>query len=89
MASESVATYPEAYDADPVHGNFTTDAETHLWCANALCKLVVTPAVSLGEMNDDIQEAIRYLLSCEISRAKQAATAQAREVKSCSAETSP
>jgi hypothetical protein len=79
MATETVAmNYAvETYGADPVHGNFTTSADMHLWCAAALSKLVATPDASLSSMHDDIQAAIHYLLSCEIGRAEKAQAAGA------------
>jgi len=66
---------PEMHGAAPVHGNFTADAETHLWCAAALSTLVASPQTSLEEFNDDIQAAVRYLLQCEVQRAQQASRA--------------
>lgn len=79
MATKTVAIdhKVEIYGADPVHGNFTSSAETHLWCARALSALVATPESPLDEMNDDIQAAIRFLLSCEIERAQKAVAAGA------------
>ncbi len=78
MASESVATRPDTYGTDPVHGNFTDEAETHLWCAQALATLVASPEESLSSLNDDLQEALRYLLQREVSRARSAAQAKGR-----------
>jgi len=72
MARKSVATDPEMAWADPVKGNFTSDSENHLWCASSLAQLVASPEVSLNEFNEDIQAGIRFLLSCEINRAKKA-----------------
>lgn len=74
MATETVATNPdpEVFGAEPVHGNFTTDAGTHLWCAHALSLLVASPDEPLSTLNDDLQQAVRYLLECEIGRARKA-----------------
>ena len=66
---------PNAYDAAPSHGNFTDDASAHLWCASALAILVATPDITLEELNDDAQAALRYLLQCEIRRARHAEAA--------------
>ena len=66
---------PDAYEAPPSHGNFTHEASEHLWCASALATLVATPEAALEELNDDIQAALRYLLHCEIRRARQAEAA--------------
>lgn len=76
MASESVAIDPGMYGADPVYGNFTEEAHAHLWCANALSVALQDPTRSIGELNDDIQEALRYLLSREVTRARHASTAE-------------
>lgn len=78
MATEIVATRPEVYDALPVHGNFTDEAHAHLWCAHALSIVLTAPERPVDELNDDIQEALRYLLSSEVSRAKKAAAAESR-----------
>lgn len=77
MATESVATDPEMYGAPPMLGNYTGDADMHLWCANALARVVATPDAAFESWNDDIQDAIRYLLSCEVSRAKHAHAGEA------------
>jgi len=65
-----------AYGAAPSLGNFTEDAHAHLWCAHALAILVATPDMALEELNDDAQNALRYLLSCKIRRAKHAEDAK-------------
>lgn len=72
MATEIVSPDPERFGADPVKGNYTGDAYMHLWCAEALAKVVSTPEAALESWHDDIQEALRYLLSCEVSRARAA-----------------
>lgn len=79
MATESVATNPEMYGAEPVHGNFTAEAEMHLWCANALSLALANPENPIDDMNEDAQAALRYLLSCEVGRAMQAARARASQ----------
>ncbi len=67
MADESV----QARELDtPVEGRFTHDAETHLWCAEALA--VYLTDHSLAQLNEDIQDGLRYLLRCEIGRARNA-----------------
>lgn len=79
MANESVeqaAIHPEMYDAEPLKGNFTTSSDMHLWCANALACLV-SSTDAMETFNDDIQEALRHLLHCEVSRARQANRARA------------
>jgi hypothetical protein len=68
----------DAYGAAPVRGNYTSDVDGHLWCANALAIMVANPSIALEELNDDAQEAIRYLLSTEIARAKHASVAGAK-----------
>lgn len=75
MAIESVATHPESYHAEPVHGNFTGDAAMHLWCADALAAVLAAPNEPVDSLNDELQEALRYLLHCEIRRARQAEAA--------------
>ena len=67
---------PGQYDAEPMHGNFTEESGVHLWCADALATMISTPDAALEEWNDDIQAAVRYLLSCEVGRARQAARAE-------------
>lgn len=76
MASESLATDPAYYGAAPVKGNYTSDAHGHLWCANALSAIVANDEATFGDANDDIQAALRYLLSCEVSRATAALAAE-------------
>lgn len=78
MASEIVTTYPEMYDAPPLQGNYTTDAHMHLWCSQAL-GAVVGSKDAMEVWNDDIQEALRYLLACEIKRAAQAHAAESHK----------
>lgn len=79
MATESVTTDPTQYRAEPVLGNFTDCAEVHLWCARALSQLVSNPE-TMKCWNDDIQDALRYLLAGEISRAERAWHAEAAGV---------
>lgn len=43
--------------------------------ASALAILVATPDITLEELNDDAQAALRYLLQCEIRRARHAEAA--------------
>lgn len=62
---------PQQYDAKPKHGSFTGDSSMHLWCAHALA-CVVASRDQMEEWNDDIQDGLRYLLQCELARAKQA-----------------
>jgi hypothetical protein len=79
MATESVeqAVIPaDMYGAEPLLGNFTDDSEIHLWCANAL-SCVVSSTDAMETFNDNIQEALRYLLHREVSRAWQANKARA------------
>lgn len=78
MATESVATRPDTYGAHPVHGNYTDEAEAHLWCAQALATLMTAPEESFSSLNDNLQEALRYLLQREVSRARSAAQAKGR-----------
>ena len=61
---------PSMYGAKPVHGNYTDAASMHLWCAEALSCLLSTPADPVENLNDHLQEALRYLLMSEIGRAK-------------------
>ena len=76
MAPESVAAIetisPEMHGASPIKGNYTGDADMHLWCAEALARIVGCPEMSFAEWHDDIQNAVRFLLSCETSRAMMA-----------------
>jgi len=81
MAIESLATDPEQYGAAPVKGNYTSDASMHLWCANALACIVSNDESTFGCANADIQAALRYLLRCEIGRARAAQAAEAAEVE--------
>jgi len=77
MANASMAIAdPEIHGAQPIKGNFTTDASAHLWCAAALSHVVANDE-ALGMWNDDIQAALRWLLTCEIERAKAAQMAEA------------
>lgn len=78
MATESVAADPAYYGADPVKGNYTDDAHMHLWCANALSSIVANDESTFGDANDDIQAALRYLLSREVARARSAQAAEAK-----------
>ena len=77
MAGNSMLCDPEMHGAPPVKGNFTTDASGHLWCAAALLHVVANDE-AFGMWNDDIQAALRWLLTCEIERAKAAKAAEAR-----------
>jgi len=86
MAAESVADatcpqsepeYPGMYGAAPVHGNYTDDASLHLWCANALAILVSSPTAAVSLLNEDAQDALRYLLRCEVQRSMNAQKAEA------------
>lgn len=72
MDGETKNVYPMPCDAEPVQGNYTTEAGLHLWCAHALSALVSSPDTALEEFNDDIQEAVRFLLHCEVQRAMNA-----------------
>jgi hypothetical protein len=76
MASEgstSIETaHPEMYGAPPQRGNYTDDASMHLWCANALAAALAAPEEPILGLNDDIQSALHYLLSREVSRARSA-----------------
>lgn len=65
---EAIRTDPERYGADPVKGNFTTSAEMHLWCANALAVVLSAPEHPVSNLDDDLQAALRHLLQCEIER---------------------
>ena len=76
MNAEVATIYPLAHNAPPVQGNFTTTAEMHLWCANALSAVLSDPEAALEEWNDDIQAALRYLLHCEVERAMHAQRAE-------------
>ena len=72
MTTTAIRKEPSVYGADPVLGNYTTDAAMHLWCANALAIVVLSPDATFDSWNDDIQDAVRYLLRCEIERAMNA-----------------
>lgn len=74
--NRSLATDPSLYGASPVFGNYTDDASGHLWCAAALSTFVANDEATFGGANDDIQAALRYLLSCEIRRAQAAMAAR-------------
>lgn len=76
MASESLATDPGYYGAAPVKGNYTIDAHGHLWCAQALAAIVANDEATFANAHDDIQAALRYLLSCEVKRANAALAAE-------------
>jgi hypothetical protein len=75
MASESVAIDPAMHRALPMLGNYTHDAYLHLWCAQALAQFVASEA-AYSIWADDIREALRWLLSCEVRRAHVAASAE-------------
>jgi hypothetical protein len=70
MATESVTIRPDMHDAEPVFGNFTGEASQHLWCASALATVVASEV--LDSFNDNIQSAMRFLLSQEVRRAEKA-----------------
>ncbi|MBP7158916.1 MAG: hypothetical protein KBA36_08910, partial [Thermomonas sp.] len=76
MATISVATTetisPEKHGAPPIKGNYTGDADMHLWCADALARIVGCPEMTFDQWHDDIQNAVQFLLSCETSRAMMA-----------------
>ena len=76
MARKSMLCDPEMHGAAPVKGNYTTDASGHLWCAVALSHVVANDQ-AFGMWNTDIQAALRWLLTCEIERAKAAQAAGA------------
>ena len=81
MATGSVADDPEFYGAAPIKGNFTTDATAHLWCAGALAAFVANDEASFGHANEDMQAALRYLLSCEVRRAQAALASEAADTR--------
>ena len=76
MADKIIAADPEKHGASPVKGNYTTDAETHIWCAEALATLVACSDLAFNDLADDIQDALRHLLMNEMTRAKQAKAAE-------------
>ena len=80
MATESVtnpqAVDPEMHGAAPVHGNFTAPACEHLWCAEALGHMVGCPSTPFEQWHSDIQDAVRFLLSAELTRARKAMRAE-------------
>lgn len=76
MANKIIAADPESYGAAPVKGNYTTDAETHMWCAEALARVVACQDATFAELPADVQDALRHLLMNEMTRAKQAKAAE-------------
>ena len=72
MANKIIAADPEQHGAAPVKGNYTTDAETHMWCAEALARVVACQDATFAELPADVQDALRHLLMNEMTRAKQA-----------------
>lgn len=76
MADKIIAADPEKHGAAPVKGNYTTDAETHIWCAEALAMVMAWKDVSFGELPADVQDALRHLLMNEMTRARQAKAAE-------------
>ena len=62
------------YDADPMEGNFTADAEAHVWQAESLSVLLSVTEVRdhLGSLNNDICDGVFWLLRSELERARQA-----------------
>mgnify|MGYP001415166645 FL=1 len=72
MANKIIAADPEQHGAAPVKGNDTTDAETHMWCAEALARVVACQDATFAELPADVQDALRHLLMNEMTRAKQA-----------------
>lgn len=72
MANKIIAADPEKHGAAPVKGNYTTDAETHMWCAEALARVVACQDATFAELPADVQDALRHLLMNEMTRAKQA-----------------
>ena len=60
MADKIIAADPEKHGAAPVKGNYTTDAETHIWCAEALAMVMAWKDVSFGELPADVQDALRH-----------------------------
>ena len=81
MAAEARVIDPEHYEATPIKGNYTTEAASHLWCASALASIVSCDTATFASVNDDIREALRYLLACEIRRAKAAQAAESEHVQ--------
>ena len=73
-----MANDPAQYGAAPIKGNYTGDAYMHLWCAGAL-SAVVGNDDAFGDWNNDIQAALRYLLACEVRRARAALAAETAE----------
>lgn len=64
-------------DAQPLHGNLTHEASMHLQLAAALSTILCgVGAESFNTYADDIRDDVLFLLSCEISRARQALDAE-------------
>jgi hypothetical protein len=74
MATESVAAARKAPLAKPIRGEFTECAEAHAWCAAALAT-VLTHNEPLSSYDDEVREALQYLLACETRRASKASVA--------------
>lgn len=79
MAAPILTVDPEQHGAAPAKGNYTTEASAHLWCADALASLVANDEATYANANEDIQAALRYLLACELRRARAAQAAEAGE----------
>lgn len=80
MASESVTSDPGMHGAPPMLGNYTHEAYAHLWCAQALAQFVASDeAYSIWA--DDIRDALRWLLSCEVLRARAASAAESGDTR--------
>lgn len=77
MAADEIGIDPRMHGAPPVLGNYTDDASEHLRCANALAQMVSSPELTFESWHADFQDAVRYLLSCETARARNALAAEA------------
>lgn len=68
---------PSNYYAPPIHGNYTSDADHHIGCADALATMLIGEGFAeFRSLNDEIQQDLLWLLCEEIGRAKQALRAE-------------
>jgi hypothetical protein len=64
----------------PSLGNFTSDAEAHIWQAESLASILVGEGrESFDTYNDDIRDGVLFLLLSEIKRAHQAVVSERKE----------
>ena len=81
MAAHILTVDPGQHGAAPAKGNYTTQASAHLWRADALAPLIANDEAIYGNADENMRAALRYLLVCELRRARATQVGEAREFR--------